>query len=217
MYEIDSLEKKWEKYRRKKMLFPVILSTSALFVLIFAAYFLPNLINKDNIKHIEKKSVKIISQKNTPQVSKLNNLSIEVPSLKPDKKIKVGQIIFNDSTVAPVIHKKKNLLIQITERSKSAIPIDIERRFSYTKEKDDALFLARYYYDKRLYSKAEKWALETNKIDSNIEESWLIFAKAKAKRSQRIEALKILQTYYNETQSTKARTLIDSIRRGNDF
>jgi len=36
---------------------------------------------------------------------------------------------------------------------------------------DDSLFLASNYYKKGAYKKAVYWALQTNKIDKNIEET----------------------------------------------
>jgi len=95
--------------------------------------------------------------------------------------------------------------------------MDIEKRFSSTQNKDDALFLARYYYDKKQYKKALRWSLETNKLDSNIEESWLLFGKAKAKLGQRMDAIRVLQSYVDRTGSSKAKKLLGNIRRGKAF
>ncbi len=67
------------------------------------------------------------------------------------------------------------------------------------------------------YAKAEKWALETNKLDNAIEESWLIFAKAQAKQGKRIESLKVLKAFFDQGGSSKAKILMDRIRRGKNF
>jgi len=131
----------------------------------------------------------------------------------------VGQIIFQDTreASAPPRKKKKSILIQVTERGSKDIAADIENRFEFAKDKSDSLFLAKYYYDKMEYAKAEKWALETNKLDNTIEESWLIFAKAQAKQGKRVEALKVLQAFYEQSGSPAARVLMDKIRRGKRF
>jgi len=219
MYDIEQLEQRWKRYRRKRLWIPTVFALVLLSIFISVPYLFSTAQMKtgQNAHLAQKGHLTKSQEEKKPKKSKLHGLATETPSLKVEKKTQVGKIIFNGSDEVPVKHKRKNLLIQITERSKGALPQDIEKRFSYNKDVNDALFLAKYYYDKRAYKKSEKWALEANKLDSKLEESWLIFAKSKAKRGQRIEALKVLQTYYNESQSEKARMLIDKIRRGHDF
>jgi len=94
---------------------------------------------------------------------------------------------------------------------------EIEARFPDTRDYDDAIYLAKYYYGKHQYSKAENWAMQANSIDSTQEESWIIYAKAKAKRGHRAAALRILQAYYDQTGSLRAKMLIDRIRKGKKF
>ena len=112
--------------------------------------------------------------------------------------------------VAPVRHVN----IEVTTRKSDVSAQEIEKRFRFARDKDDALFLAQYYYDKKAYKQALRWALETNKLDSDIEESWLIFGRAKARLGQRIEAIRVLQAYYDRTGSPRAQKLLDAIRRG---
>ena len=125
---------------------------------------------------------------------------------------------FSDAKVPPqptkAIAPKRHVNIQVTTQKSDVSAQAIEERFRFAKDKDDALFLTRYYYDKKAYKKALSWALETNKLDSDIEESWLIFGQAKARLGQRMEAIRVLQAYYNRTGSPKAQKLLDAIRRG---
>jgi len=151
-------------------------------------------------------------------------LASEVPSMSAKSKQKSGwHMTFADekpSRVEAVAQPSKTKHIQIKVASKKNVQTtaeDIEQRFRSDPDKDDALFLARYYYEKKQYKQSLKWSLETNKIDSNTEESWLLFAKAKAKLGERMEAIRILQTYYDRTGSPKARKLLGSIRRGQAF
>ncbi len=228
MYNVDKLEKQWKRYRLKKAIIPSV-SILVIIVIATAVYF--NLDNKEstetnrsltsNIKSDKIESNKSnISNEQESRRPKTMSLETEVPSLRSEDKPKVGQIVFQDEPhvekrIKP--KKRKNLLIQVTERGGKDIAEDIENRFEFAKDKSDSLFLAKYYYDKMEYAKAEKWAFETNKLDSNIEESWLIFAKAQAKQGKRIDALKVLNAYIEQTDSRKAKVLMDKIRRGKSF
>ena len=104
--------------------------------------------------------------------------------------------------------------IKLSAPSKNPTAEEITKHFRQSGDKEDALFLARYYYDKHQYNKALNWALETNKIDNNIEESWLIFGKAKAKLGQRIEAIRVLQAYCDRSGSKKGKKLLEKVRKG---
>jgi len=90
----------------------------------------------------------------------------------------------------------------------------LEEQFKESQDPQDSLKVARYYYKIGDYKKAETWAVNTNNLDGDIEESWLIFAKARAKQGFRVDAIKVLQSYYDETNSPKAKELLDKLRRG---
>jgi len=93
----------------------------------------------------------------------------------------------------------------------------IEKRFRMTRDYDDAIYLAKYYYRQHRYKQAEYWAMQANTIDSTQEESWMLFGKAKAKRGMRADALKVLQAYYDRTGSVRVKDLIDRIRKGKSY
>ena len=90
----------------------------------------------------------------------------------------------------------------------------MKQKFSKSKSPRDALLLAKTYYKNAEYSRAEKWALTANKLDNSLEDSWLLFAKSKAKLGKKKEALKILVSYYKKSQSKKAKRLIGQIKTG---
>ncbi len=125
-------------------------------------------------------------------------------------------------------HKRKYLKIEVTERyptkkkqvkkptrKKSVRSIkSVEKSFSRSGKSSDSLYLARAYYRQGNYEKAQKWALITNDINSKLEESWLIFVKAKAKSGQRREAEQILSAYIQKKNSTKAKALLRKMKKG---
>ena len=217
MYNVDKLEKQWISYRRKKLILPLLSSVTIVFALGVFFYMKGSGVEANKSSEIvDSMNKKSPSIKHT---AKLNLLETAVPSLEQTngkREHKVGQIIFQDTSSSQP-KKRKNLLIQVTERGGKDIAKDIENRFEFAKDKSDSLFLAKYYYDRMEYAKAEKWALETNKLDNALGESWLIFAKAQAKQGKRIESLKVLKAFHDQTGSSKAKALIDKIRRGKRF
>jgi hypothetical protein len=80
----------------------------------------------------------------------------------------------------PVVVEKprKKMHLDIIQTTSAGAYKDVANRFKDTSDTDDSLFLARTYFDKGNNKKAIYWALQTNKINPNIEESWLIFASA---------------------------------------
>ena len=234
MYNVEKLEKQWIKYRRKRVVLSTAIVLSIATLIVAFTYFkvtskivdINTSVAKVAVAKDIAPKVKSILTKDNVQ-SKLDRLGTQVPSLetntmeeaKPERGDGIGQIIFQDEKeqVSKTKVKRKKLMIQVTDRESRDIAKDIESRFAFAKDKSDALFLAKYYYDKNDYDKSAKWALETNKLDSNLEDGWLIFAKCKAKQGKRIESLKVLKTFYEKSGSTNAKKLMDKIRRGISF
>ena len=79
------------------------------------------------------------------------------------------------------------------------------------------MYLAKYYYGKKKYKKAEYWAMQANSIDSTKEDSWIVFGKAKAKQGHRTDALRVLQAYYDRSGSMRVKELIHRIRKGKPY
>lgn len=218
MYDVDKIEREWYRYKRKKVLKISLIFIGVVSVGIFAIYF-PKLGISFDDKNQTTKQVAINKHVNNKTISKLET---KVPSLGETiitENTKPGKMVFNnpDIKVVQEPRKRKKLHIEVTDRNGTSIAKDIESRFKFAKDKDDALFLAKYYYDKNSYDKAEFWALETNKLDNNVEDSWIIFAKSLAKKAKRAESIKVLKSYYEKSSSQKAKKLMDKIRRGKSF
>ncbi len=88
----------------------------------------------------------------------------------------------------------------------------IKKKFASNKQPREALLLAKAFYAEKNYNKSEEWALKANKLDSNLEESWYLFAKSKAKLGQKADAIKILTSYYKQRHLPKAKALIIKIK-----
>jgi len=155
---------------------------------------------------------------NSDDTIDLSNATIVQPNV-PDDEIRV--IGFDNNKEKKEIKKKyqeilapKQTEAEIREKEELAV---YEERFKSTQDPQDSLYLAKYYYKKGNYDKAETWAVNTNSIDGDIEDSWIIFAKARAKQGHRVDAIKVLQSYYDETSSAKAKELLDKLRRNIPF
>ena len=230
MYDIEELEKKWLKYRRRKLIIAgssIVLATS---IIGGVSYLVFNTesnnyseeVNSVKKQHIAKDEDVVVKRKDEPAKS----MNTEVPSMKKMEKEKVSvtkseiDTTENNSPEKPLdntaVHNPK-LNMVISEPKSGSVIKDIEKRCSESKSYDDAIYLAEYYYGKNNFKKAEYWAMQANIVDSIPEDSWILFAKAKVKSGHRVEALKVLEAYYNKTGSTNALELIDTIRKNKKF
>jgi len=133
----------------------------------------------------------------------------------PDDEIRViGFDNKNNNNSKSDILIPKSSTEEINKREEIA---NLEDKFKESQDPNDSLEVAKYYYKIKNYKKAETWAVNTNNLDGDIEESWLIFAKARAKQGKRVDAIKVLQTFYDETNSPKAKKLLDKLRKGLPF
>ena len=133
---------------------------------------------------------------------------------KPRVKIEIKTVEKPRAALNREEKPRKKMHLNIIETSSVSAYKDVAKRFYQSHDTDDSLFLAKSYYTKGNYKKAEYWALQTNKIDGNIEESWLIFAKAKVKRGNKNEAVRILTTYIKRSNSVQAESLLKKIKKG---
>ena len=231
MYDMKPLEDKWKKYRKNKLKpWYIIFFIFLFFIIIFFAFINTQKINfdwseinfnryvykekRDNpIKtskivmngpimklEIEKK---VVSMVNNIEVKKSSNILVDIPILNTIEKP------INNTT-----QLRKKINMNIVESSSISAYTDVENRFRQSRDVDDALFLAKSYYKKGNYAKAEYWALETNKVDENIEESLLIFVKSKTKLGRKNEAIGILMSYVKKTDSIEAKNLLYKIKNG---
>lgn len=91
---------------------------------------------------------------------------------------------------------------------------DAEKRFQKHNNPALSLFLARQYYKRGMYSKAYNYALVTNQLDKEIEDSWLIFARSLVKLGKKRDAIKALREYIRFSHSNNAKMLLNDIQTG---
>jgi len=214
MYDIKILEEEWKRYNRKKRL-PWILGSIAFVLIAVSFIFLSDL--RTLISSLQEQE-KQVHKKST----KYENILISGPLIMLEDKNEADEknLPLVDVSLETTQEKnsenlsRKSVQIEVVEANDPNAYKEVEKRFRLGHDVDDSLFLAKAYYAKRKYKKAEYWALQTNKIDNNIEESWLIFVKAKLKRGQKNEALRILNAYIKRTNSAEAKVLLEKIKTG---
>jgi len=133
---------------------------------------------------------------------------VKTPTVKNIPPIEQG----GPSPVAEQKQPAKQMLIQRESDMKDIQ--DVIARFKANKNPALSLFVARRYYDIGNYQQSYNYALITNELDSNIEDSWLIFAKSLYKLDQKDMAIKTLKTYLDESGSVKAKIVLDQMEKG---
>lgn len=91
---------------------------------------------------------------------------------------------------------------------------DIIKRFKKNNNPALSLFVAKKYYELGNYRQAYNYSLMTNKINKDIESSWIIFSKSLVKLGKRDKAIKTLQKYIKYSDSNRAGILLDEIQSG---
>lgn len=151
-----------------------------------------------------------------------------VPQEKTETKhseLKIEPKIENKRT-EPNIEPKKEEIEEVTLSIDKRSPINIARnnemediahvikRFNVNHNPALSLFVAKKYYQLGDYEQAYNYALITNDINNNIEESWLIFSKSLVKINKKEMAIETLKKYISHSQSSQARQLLDEIQAG---
>jgi tetratricopeptide (TPR) repeat protein len=91
---------------------------------------------------------------------------------------------------------------------------DVIKRFKKNNNPALSLFIAKKYYQLRNYQQAYNYALITNEINNDIEQSWIVFAKSLVKLNKKNKAIKTLTKYVKHSSSGNAKVLLDDIKSG---
>jgi tetratricopeptide (TPR) repeat protein len=238
MYDIKPLEDEWKKYRNKKLKPWYIASAVFFIIVVLVVVFMSNKNLNSNqllayiktsftplaiVPNKEEEKIESTVQNNvllgdalkaletrqkadtSKEVSeKPSDIFVDVPILED------GTNYVAEEAYAP----KKKIHLDIVETTSPTAYQDVEKRFVQSRDIDDALFLANSYYNKGNYKKAEYWAMQANKLDGDTEESLLIFVKAKIKLGHKNEAISILASYIERSDSEEAKKLLFRIKNG---
>jgi tetratricopeptide (TPR) repeat protein len=172
-------------------------------------------VNKSNVLIIKDINKTIIDINTSNEIFDINDTLYEenisepfFSEISPSIDIEVPKVKTQDEILEEEIEKRhKKQYIYIKKSSKEYK--DVEKRFSLSQDPEDALFLARIYYEKKNYKKAEEWAFIANELNDDSEDSWLIYAKAKNARGQKAKAIHILKSYLRKSNSLRAKKLLE--------
>nr|WP_314475440.1 transformation system protein [uncultured Campylobacter sp.] len=148
-------------------------------------------------------------------IQQINNVQKNIGGRQVAVKTPTEEVINFDSE-KPVVVKgtngSQNLNKFQIQSSGSDVSVDeLTAKFEKSNSSDIAVLIARRYYDIKDYKNSEKWALIANELDSNNEESWIIFAKSKYNLKQKDDAISVLKIYNDKANSANIEDLMRQI------
>ena len=148
-------------------------------------------------------------------IQQINNVQKNIGGRQVAVKTPTEEVINFDSE-KPVVVKgtngSQNLNKFQIQSSGSDVSVDeLTAKFEKSNSSDIAVLIARRYYDIKDYKNSEKWALIANELDSNNEESWIIFAKSKYNLKQKDDAISVLRIYNDKANSANIEDLMRQI------
>ena len=135
-------------------------------------------------------------------------LKLNIPS--EDENIQNEQSLPSEEVIDLAPKAKPKIDIQISNEN-DEISI-LKENFNKNKNPQIALKIATKCYQEKRYSDTVKWALLANNLDSSLEESWVIFAKAKYMLKQKDDALHVLEEYNKNKNKPEINELIKKIK-----
>jgi tetratricopeptide (TPR) repeat protein len=125
-----------------------------------------------------------------------------------------NEVVIEESTPSVNEEEQETKKIVIARETSVQDIKDAEKRFNKNNNPALSLFLAKQYYARGDYSKSYNYALVTNQLDKDNEDSWLIFSRSLVKLGKINLAKKALKEYIKFSHSTNAQLLLDDITTG---
>lgn len=155
--------------------------------------------------------------KKTPKVQTFDTAYVAPQTIHKKKEPKTTNTAVDVEEVVveetPVTTQKAKKIVIARETSIEDIK-DAEKRFKKNNNPALSLFLAKQYYARGDYSKSYNYALITNQLDKDNEDSWLIFSRSLVKLGKTKLAKKALNEYIKFSHSSNAELLLDDITTG---
>ncbi|WP_170000081.1 CDC27 family protein [Campylobacter sp. RM9328] len=177
---------------------------------------------EENLRHYNASGDKILDikpsdTKNESKTAPQGWLKLKVISSSDDADntpLPKNQILDFDENVAKEQPKTQKSKIDIQIIPPKDELSSLKESFAATNNQSYALEVARINFKNKNYNEAIKWALTANEIDSNTEESWVIFAKSKYYTGNKNDALKALKEYNKKQNKATIDVLIKKIESG---
>lgn len=81
--------------------------------------------------------------------------------------------------------------------------------FNHSATYESAYALAHFYFERKSYLEAIVWAKKANKLNPNLDQTWLIYAKSKFSLGEKEEAISSLERIIGYIKSEELRDLLD--------
>ena len=144
-----------------------------------------------------------------------NEEPVVAKKTKVKKKIQTPRPIKEEVIVkAPEIEVVEKTSINIRRQDTFDDIEHVIKRFKKSNNPALSLFVAKKYYELKDYNQAYNYSLITNGINDNIEDSWMIFAKSLVKLDKKDQAISVLNKYIDNSNSQKAKLLVENIKSG---
>ncbi len=194
MHEYELLEKRWQKYRYKKLLVKGLF-TAALIALASL------LLTWKSVSKFEPTSPKAkVTNYLAPSLDFEKHLlakkTAQSRPSKPSQPIKKAK---KPNTSHLAISATKLTLPQMLQNYKKHPSIDL------------ANMIANEYYQQKEYQKAMKWAIKANEFDKENEQSWILYAKSAYKLGQKQKAINALKIYLRKHPSKRVKKLLSQM------
>jgi len=174
----------------------------------------PSLEFINSLKYMPEEPIQVSKPKQLrPTVAKEAELKvIEHKNIKPieETNVKVQKLPPEIITA----EKKPAVHFTINIQQEEADIQEVIQRFHNNKKPALSLFVAKRFYAIKKYNNAYNYALITNELNSDIEESWLIAAKSLSKLGQKEKAIHLLNDFINDSKSIRAIMLLEQIKNG---
>ena len=194
MHEYELLERRWQKYRYKKLLVKGLFAAA---LIALASLLLPY------------KSV----SKFEPTSPKNQTTNYLAPSLEFEKRLLAKKSAQSrpSKPIQPVKKvKKQNTAHLAISATKLTLPQMLQ---NYKKHPsiDLANMIANEYYQQKEYQKAMQWAIKANELDKDNEQSWILYAKSAYKLGQKQKAINALKIYLRKHPSKRVKKLLSQM------
>ncbi|SFV68409.1 Transformation system protein [hydrothermal vent metagenome] len=133
--------------------------------------------------------------------------------MQQNNKIKEEYLTITQTQEQPKKIQPKSIITIEKKNSKEDIK-EVLSRFKKNNNPALSLFIAKKEYELGNYEQAYNYALITNGINNDIEDSWIIFAKSLVKLHKRDMAIKTLIEYIKYSHSGNAKILLNEIQSG---
>ncbi len=132
----------------------------------------------------------------TSKPSKVNNKHLDLKSIPLDlSALEAPKTISNN-------YKPKSIIEIKSKEVELSVPY-LREKFEKTGNLKFAVLLAEKYYNAKDYQNALRWAYTINDLDKDLEDGWIIFAKAMYKTGKKAEAKKVMEAYKEKNPSSK--------------